>query len=379
MSAVLAAHAQPTGVIDQPMNEIFDSGNAAMMLNAGTLNAMLAFADQMAKGVIAVPQHLRKQPADCLAVVMQAAQWGMNPFAVAQKTHVVNGALGYEAQLVNAVLEQSGAILGRFHYEYKGDGDALECRVAAVPRGEKDLVWGEWLACKSVTTKNSPLWKTNPKQQLGYLQVKNWARAFKPGAILGVYTADELEDNPPPPFREMGAVEEVHGSERAAAVSDLINGRKPEPTAPPSPKLDPVLARIKAATTADELELTVADCSKIENQEDKKIARKAWGVRMKELGDAAKAGTAGGAPTADSTSVAGGTPAPGADLLGDAPPPTYAQIEADIRAATTREAVDTAKAKIVHIKDQGQQADLHAECAKQIKSFTSAAQDSSGK
>jgi hypothetical protein len=35
---------------------------------------------------------------------MQAAQWGMNPFAVAQKTHVVNGTLGYEAQLVNAVV-----------------------------------------------------------------------------------------------------------------------------------------------------------------------------------------------------------------------------------------------------------------------------------
>jgi len=45
----------------------------------------------------------------------------------------------------------------------------------------------------NVTTRNSPLWKTNPKQQLGYLQVKNWCRLFAPGAILGVYTPDELE------------------------------------------------------------------------------------------------------------------------------------------------------------------------------------------
>jgi type II secretory pathway pseudopilin PulG len=48
----------------------------------------------------------------------------------------------------------------------------------------------------SVTTKNSPLWKTNVKQQMGYLQVKNWARLYCPAAILGVYTADELMDNP---------------------------------------------------------------------------------------------------------------------------------------------------------------------------------------
>lgn len=35
---------------------------------------------------------------------MQAVQWGMNPFAVAQKTHFVSGKIGYEAQLVNAVI-----------------------------------------------------------------------------------------------------------------------------------------------------------------------------------------------------------------------------------------------------------------------------------
>ncbi|VFS64074.1 RecT family [Kluyvera cryocrescens] len=61
----------------------------------------------MADSKATVPAHLAGKPADCLAVTMQAAQWGMNPFAVAQKTHVVNGTLGYEAQLVNAVVSSS--------------------------------------------------------------------------------------------------------------------------------------------------------------------------------------------------------------------------------------------------------------------------------
>jgi 3-hydroxymyristoyl/3-hydroxydecanoyl-(acyl carrier protein) dehydratase len=60
----------------------------------------------MADSKATVPAHLAGKPADCLAVTMQA-QWGMNPFAVAQKTHVVNGTLGYEAQLVNAVVSSS--------------------------------------------------------------------------------------------------------------------------------------------------------------------------------------------------------------------------------------------------------------------------------
>jgi hypothetical protein len=182
----------------------------AMMFNPGAMNSLLAFADMMAKSSVTVPDHLKGKPADCMAIAMQAMQWGMNPFAVAQKTHIVSGRLGYEAQLVNAVVQQSNAIRGAFSYEFQGTGDALECRVGAVLRGESDVTWGEWLRCGSVTTKNSPLWKVNPKQQLGYLQVKNWARLYAPGAILGVYTPDELESVAPPPAnKNMGPADVV--------------------------------------------------------------------------------------------------------------------------------------------------------------------------
>ena len=185
----------------------------AMMFNPGAMNSLLAFADMMAKSSVTVPDHLKNKPADCMAIAMQAMQWGMNPFAVAQKTHIVSGRLGYEAQLVNAVVQQSNAIRGAFSYEFQGAGDALECRVGAVLRGESDVTWGEWLRCGSVTTKNSPLWKVNPKQQLGYLQVKNWARLYAPGAILGVYTPDELESVAPPPAnKDMGPADVVQPS-----------------------------------------------------------------------------------------------------------------------------------------------------------------------
>ena len=49
------------------------------------LSALTQFAAQMAESRVSIPQHLVGKPADCLAVAMQAAEWGMNPFAVAQK------------------------------------------------------------------------------------------------------------------------------------------------------------------------------------------------------------------------------------------------------------------------------------------------------
>ena len=61
----------------------------------------------------------------------------MNPFSVAQKTHFVNGAIGYEAQLVNAVICNSGMVDGSFHYEYRDEGGALECRPPDVGIGSE--------------------------------------------------------------------------------------------------------------------------------------------------------------------------------------------------------------------------------------------------
>ena len=164
------------------------------ILDGTNLDKMTEIARMLANSKLSVPKHLVGNIGDCLAIVTQAMLWNMNPFAVAQKTHLVNGTLGYEAQLVNAVLQNSGIVRGLPRYEYRGNDAGLECRVGFVPRGEAEVVFGEWLRSDAVTTKNSPLWKTNPKQQLGYLQIKNWARAFAPGAILGVYTVDELED-----------------------------------------------------------------------------------------------------------------------------------------------------------------------------------------
>lgn len=184
-----------TGEADNDFDRLLrQEYNPRDMLAGDGFDKMLRLAHLMADGNTTVPKHLQGKVADCMAVVTQAMQWNMNPFAVAQKTHVVNGTLGYEAQLVNAVVTSSGAIRGHFHYEHRGDGQKVECRAGAVLRGDEEITWNEWLSADSVKVKNSPLWATNPKQQLGYLQVKNWSRLYAPSAILGVYTPDELDD-----------------------------------------------------------------------------------------------------------------------------------------------------------------------------------------
>lgn len=196
----IASAAQSGGDLDALLRQQADY-SPRYMLEGDSMDKMMRLAEQMATSKLSVPEHLRGNIGDCLAIITQAMLWDMNPFAVAQKTHVVSGRLGYEAQLVIAVVQNSGAIRGAFRFETRGTGAAIEVRAGAVLRGEADVTWGEWLSAASVTTKNSPLWKTNVPQQMSYLQAKNWSRLYCPGAILGVYSLDELEDIAPPAAR----------------------------------------------------------------------------------------------------------------------------------------------------------------------------------
>lgn len=208
------------------------TSSASLILDSASMDSMMRLADIMAKGRATIPEHLRGSAADCAAVIMQAIQWRMNPFAVAQKTHLVNGALGYEAQLVNAVIQSSGVTVDRFNYEWYGpwekiigkskvctapakgtkgaadykkeyqfrvpdydlkDEDGLGVRIWATLRGEAEPRVLELLLVQA-SVRNSPLWATDPKQQLAYLAVKRWTRLYSPDVILGVYTPDELDE-----------------------------------------------------------------------------------------------------------------------------------------------------------------------------------------
>lgn len=181
------------------------SNTRSAIFNPTSLEKLQAFAEQMALSRVAIPTHLVGKPADCLAVALQAVQWNMNPYSVAQKTSVVNGNLCFEAQLVNAIVTSSHAVTSRFKYEYGGPwekyrpGDrsaaaekGLCVRVGATLTGDNERTWGEWLYLEFVKVRNSPLWSTATKQQLAYLAVKYWARLYTPDVILGVYTPDEM-------------------------------------------------------------------------------------------------------------------------------------------------------------------------------------------
>lgn len=271
----------------------------SMIMDPHHMRALTEFADAMSRSAISVPQHFRGKPADCLAVCMQALTWGMNPFSVAQKTHLTpGGALGYEAQLINAVVINRAPIKARPEFRFLGDWSRILGRVLekTSEKGGKYYVatWdkkdeeGLGVVCsvtligeqepREITVmmsqaypRFSTQWATDPIQQITYLAVRKWARRYAPDVILGVYDLEEaVSIDGEARIIDVGqgsTIVEPTEAQRKSSGERLreraSKGTKKEETPDPLPA---ILRRIDQAATESDLEAVGADCKELKGK-----------------------------------------------------------------------------------------------------------------
>lgn len=156
-----------------------------------TFEGIERLANLMAK-MGTMPAHLQNKPADCFRVVVQAAKWRMDPFAVAECTSLVHGRMCFEGKLVAAVLQSLGAIEGRLTYVITGKGQNAEIDVTGTPKGGQPVTLHGTVRDWRTTGNGSP-WDKQPETQLVYRGTRQWARMYAPEALLGVYTPDEFD------------------------------------------------------------------------------------------------------------------------------------------------------------------------------------------
>ncbi|MGF6444355.1 RecT family recombinase [Paraburkholderia youngii] len=291
------------------------SGNSLdMVLDLATIQAINTIAETMAGGKVAIPVHLRGNKADCFAVAMQAFQWRMNPFAVAQKTHISQGGqLGYEAQLVNAVVSNLAPITGRPDYEFlgdwtkvlgkveerksdkggkyyvatytKADEEGLGVIVRATLRGESEPREVTVMMSQAYP-RFSTQWATDPQQQIGYLAIRKWARRFTPDVLLGVYTQDELSAERPETI-DMGRADEIRANAttpttcKTDSLRTRMASKRPTATAADAPNADAMVRAIQSATTGHELKVAVARIDELATDADKERVRTAYQEKIR--------------------------------------------------------------------------------------------------
>jgi RecT family protein len=249
---------------------------AANALVPHDMDQAIRLAQAMASAKM-VPKHLQGDTGTCLMVVEQAMRWGMSPFAVAQCTSSIGGKLMYEGKLVAAAVEGSGAIEGRFDYEWAGEGENRQITVSARRRGETNPRQMT-IHLKDVRTSNE-WWKKQPDQMLVYSGTRNWARRWTPAVILGVYAPEEFDraaGKVVEPFNGTTIEAEPEQPPTALGEREAINAATPMPE-PPQPE------KRSWAQWADSLEMAVRDAKS--NDELGKLLAKAEVAEIKRLAE----------------------------------------------------------------------------------------------
>ena len=211
---------------------------------------------RLARGMVAVPVHCRDQPGVCFALAMQALEWGMPVMSVINKSYVPRNGdrIGYESQLLHAVVEKNAPLKNRLRATWSGEGDERRCKVSGTFKGEDQpheyesatlakLHPGHITKDGNRYVKGSQVWDDNPDVALFYSATRQWSRLWCPDVLLGAYTPEELERNEPmdvTPQKLEGLAQRLkdakasHGQDRgfdadhvakeAAARSTIIEG-----------------------------------------------------------------------------------------------------------------------------------------------------------
>lgn len=262
--------------------------DAAIMnwIDQGRFDHIQRIAKVFASSNLAPEQYRGKVP-DCIIGVQMAFRLNVEPFMFLQNTYVVHGKPGVEAKLAIALMNQRGPFSGPVQWRFSRDcrackgmgwteqedncskcGGTGQVRIAKIPsldamsdditctcyathRQTGDVCEApvSWRMVKDEgwLTKNGSKWRTMPDQMFRYRSATFLARLFCPEVLMGMQTAEELEDvgrtitverAAPPPADPRAFEFEFDDVQPAAQTSDVATEAKLEPAPEPEPEVE---------------------------------------------------------------------------------------------------------------------------------------------
>lgn len=155
-----------------------------------------------------VPSHFQGKVANCVIALNLADRLGLDPFMCMQNIYVVHGRPGIEGKMAIALVEGTGRF-SPIKFKMVGSGKtekgvarpdscvayATELRTKEIVEGPP-VTWEMAVAEGWTKPKKDQLskWQTMPDLMFRYRAAMFFARVNCPGALLGLQTAEEIED-----------------------------------------------------------------------------------------------------------------------------------------------------------------------------------------
>ena len=208
------------------------------------------FATALSRSTI-IPKAFQGQAANCFVALDMANRLGASPMEIMQNVYVVHGTPGFSAKYAIGMANKSGVFKGPICFEQSGQGDSLSVTAYAIVRETEQRVefTCDMAMAKAEKWTSNPKYRTMPHLMLRYRAATLLIRTSCPEVLLGMHTADELED--------------VRYAKAAPAVVDdpiaKLNAQAEEPEEPQKPDQPEPEEELPPATQTQLPELDTSD------------------------------------------------------------------------------------------------------------------------
>lgn len=147
-----------------------------------------------------LPPQFKNNLPNCIIGMEMARRMGANPMAVFQNLYIVHGKPGWSSTFIIASINSGGRFTPlRFEFQSAQGKDDWGCRAFATEKETNERLDGPWVTwamakAEGWVDKSGSKWKTMPELMFRYRAATFWGRLYCPETLMGMQTAEELED-----------------------------------------------------------------------------------------------------------------------------------------------------------------------------------------
>jgi len=172
-----------------------------------------------------VPAAYRGNLPNCILALDVSQRLGIQPLAVCQNLHVIQGRPSWSSTFVIAMLNASGRFSPlRFEVRMSGEKET-GWRAVATCKETGQILAGPWVTLEMAksegwSTKGGSKWVTMPDLMGRYRAAAFFGRLYAPEKLMGLHHADEIEDMKPP-MRRVNA-DPLEAAQKALETVEVV-------------------------------------------------------------------------------------------------------------------------------------------------------------
>lgn len=144
-----------------------------------------------------IPENFRNNLPNTMIALEMASRIGASPLMVMQNLYIIHGKPSWSATFIISAINACGRFTP-LRYVLSGKGEDLECYAWAKDKTGETLkgttVTMKMAVAEGWVSKSGSKWKTMPELMIQYRAATFFGRMYCPDILMGMHTAEEVED-----------------------------------------------------------------------------------------------------------------------------------------------------------------------------------------